>query len=285
MAYYLSQTNRHLLYTLLLLLILPRFSLAEEWITPGEETLEFGIGVFLPSFDSSLRVDNTDQDLGSGVDLENDLGLQSSETTVWVSGTWRFSANHRISLAYFGFSRDSVATALTDIEVGEEIFPAGATLTTNFDYQSIPIVYSYSFIKSKKHELAGSFGIHLDTLDLKIRGDAFVGGGGSVDGEVNAKATVPLPLLGVKYDYHASKRWTSGIHAEVFALDLEDTEFGFSGRVYNVRASTEYWFYNHFGVGAAINWFSMDVDVKDTEWRGRIDYDYLGPQIYANMRF
>ncbi len=285
MAYYLLQTNRKLLYTLLLFLILPRFSLADEWINPGEETLEFGLGVFLPSFDSSLQVDNSDLDLGTGVDLENDLGLDSNETVFWLSTQWRFSDNHRLGLSYFQFSRDSIATALTDIEVGEEIFPAGATLTSKFDYSSIPFIYSYSFIKSKHHELAGTFGLHLTTLELDIRGDAFVGGGGTVDGNVYAKAQGPLPLFGVKYDYYANKRWSSGIHGEVFALDLEDTDVGFSGVIYNVRASTEYWFYNHFGVGAALNWFSMDVDVKDSEWRGRVDYEYLGPQIYANMRF
>lgn len=258
---------------------------ATEWINQGEETFVFGAGVFLPSFNSSLRVDNTDLDLGTGVNLEDDLGLKSNETTSWLSGMWRFSANHRVSLAYFGFSRDAVVTALADIEIGEEIFPAGATLTSEFKYQSVPLVYSYSFIKSQKHELAGSFGIHITTLDLKVAGDAFVGGGGTIDGEVNSKATAPLPLFGVNYEYHVNKKWTNGIHGEVFALDMEDGEIGFSGTIFNVRASTQYWIYNNVGIGAAINWFSMDVDVNDSQWRGSIDYEYFGPQIYANVRF
>ncbi len=282
---HLFKSSRRIRYELLLTLLLPQMSQAEEWINQGEEKFEFGIGVFLPSFTSKVRVDNSTLDTGTSIDLEDDLGLSSKESTYWVNGIWRFSPNHRISLAYFGFSRDSVATALTDIEIGEEIFPAGATMTTTFDFQSIPLIYSYSFIKSAKHELAGSFGLHIDRLELKIKGDAFLSGTGEVDGEVNAKAQAPLPLFGIDYEYHASKRWTHGIHAEFFSLDLEDTDFGFSGTIFNIRASTEYWFYNQFGVGFAVNWFSMDVDVNDSDWRGRIDYEYLGPQVYANMRF
>ena len=278
-------SSRWSLFIFLLVLIQSPSLQAEEWINQGDETFEFGAGVFLQSFDTKLRVDNTEQDLGTGIDLENDLGLQSDGTTFWLSGIWRFSANHRLSLSYFGFSRDSVATALKDIEIDEEIFPAGATLSTKFKYQSAPIVYSYSFIKSRKHELAGSFGLHMTSFEFTVKGDAFVGGGGEVDGEVNAKAQGPLPLFGLNYEYHANKRWTNGIHGEVFSLDLEDGEIGFSGTIFNVRVSTEYWFYNNIGVGAALNWFSFDAKVSDTDWRGRIDYEYFGPQIYLNARF
>ena len=100
-----------------------------------------------------------------------------------------------------------------------------------------------------------------------------------------AEAKASLPLFGVSYFYHNNKQWTSGIHAEVFALDLNDSMVSYSGTLFNVRASTEYWLYHNVGVGFAINWFSMDVDVEDSDWQGSIDYEYLGPQVYANVRF
>jgi hypothetical protein len=267
------------------LLLFSRHSAAEEWINPGDETFRIGLGFFLPAFNSSLRVNNSTINVGDEIDLENDLGLDKRETVFWGSGMWRFAANHRISLSYYKFERGSVATALRDLTIGEETFPAGASLSTNFQFQSVPITYQYSFIKTAQHELAGTFGIHWNTIDLDVRGDAFVGGGGSVDGQVNAKAEAPLPLFGMSYFYHSNKQWTSGIHGEVFALDLDDDDVSFSGALFNVRASTEYWYYNYFGVGFAINWFSMDVDVEDSEWQGAIDYEYIGPQIYVIARF
>jgi hypothetical protein len=43
--------------------------------------------------------------------------------------------------------------------------------------------------------------------------------------------------------------------------------------------------YNNFGVGVAVNYFSLDVEVDDSEWKGTFDYEYFGPQIYLAARF
>ena len=74
------------------------------------------------------------------------------------------------------------------------------------------------------------------------------------------------------------------MHGEYFALDLVDDETNFSGSLVNVRLSTDYWFTNNFGMGAAINWFDLDAEVDDTNWKGAIDYRYFGPQIYVQAR-
>ena len=257
---------------------------ADDWIEPGDETIVLGAGYFLPYFDSKIRVDNTRINAGDEVNLEDDLGLQSSETIAWLSGSWRFGANHRVSMSYFQILRSASATALRNITIGEETYPVGATLSTRFRFQSLPITYHYSFIKSPKHEFSGTAGLQWNTIELNVNGSASVGSG-SVDGVASAKSIAPLPLLGLEYSYHANRRWTSDIHAEVFAIDIGDDAFSFSGSFHNVRASTEYWFYNHFGAGVALNWFDLDVDVEDDDWKGTINYQYIGPQVYIQTRF
>ena len=105
------------------------------------------------------------------------------------------------------------------------------------------------------------------------------------DAKVSADASVPLPLIGLLFDYHFTPRWSVGLHGELFALNIDADTFGFSGSLLNLRLSTEYWFFNNVGVGAAINWFSLDVDVEDNSWKGELDYEYWGPQVYAAIRF
>ncbi len=90
--------------------------LAADWIKPGEERLKLGGGVFLPSFDTKLRIDNNNIG-GTEVDLEDDLGFSSNQTTFWVGGYWRFAAKHRLSVAYFQFDRDSSITIEIRIKI------------------------------------------------------------------------------------------------------------------------------------------------------------------------
>lgn len=257
---------------------------ADEWIQPGEETLRLDLGFFLTSFDTSLRVDNRDIDIGTGIDLENDLGLDDSETIVWTAATWRFARRHRLGITYFQLGRDATVTANKDLKVDNEIIPVGATVTTKFDMDVVPIAYTYSFIKTPKHELSGSFGLHWNSINFEIQGAAFIQNAGA-DGKASAKAAAPMPLFGVRYDYYVTKRWHAGVHAQYFDISISEDTFSFAGSIANVRVSTEYWLYNNFGIGAAINYFSLDVDVDDSEWKGTFDYEYFGPQIYLVARF
>jgi hypothetical protein len=276
--------NIKILFTLASLTFAPALSYADEWIKPGEETLTFGMGVFLQAFDTTLRVDNQSAGAGSDVDLENDLGLTEDQSVFWANLNWRFADRHRFGVSYFNFTRDATAEALEEIEIGDEIYPVGATLTTEFSASIMPFYYAYSFIKKDKHELAGSIGFHWFELSLDVKGSGSISTVGDADADFYASVNAPLPLIGVRYDYYVNDRWTASIHGEYFALDLVDDEINFSGSLANIRLSTDYWFTNNFGMGAAINWFDLDAEVDDDNWKGAVDYRYFGPQIYVQAR-
>ncbi len=261
---------------------------AEDWIKPGEDKIKISLGVFFPSFDTSLRVDNTEIDLGSDINLEDDLGLNSNETTFWVGLDWRIASRHRLSLGNFTFSRDASATALKDLEIDNEIIQAGASVSTAFDMSITPIAYSYSFIKKEKHEFAGNLGLHWNDIDLAVAASASASVPGSTetaDGQVSADAIAPMPLIGVRYDYFPAPRWQVGVLAQFFDISISQDTFSFDGSLTNFRVSGEYWIINHFGLGVAVNYFNIDVDVQDDDWRGSMEYEYFGPQLYVTGRF
>jgi hypothetical protein len=257
---------------------------AADWINLGEERFKLGAGVFLPNFDTKLRIDNKTIGTGTEIDLEDDLGFSSTETTFWVGGYWRFAAKHRLSAGYFQFDRDSSTIATTDITIGDEIYPTGASLDSNFKFQVIPISYAYSFLKREKFELAGTIGLNWTRVDFDVSGSASLGNE-DLDANVSAGADAPLPLIGLLFDYNFTPKWSAGLLGEVFWLNTDADTFGFSGTLINLRLSTEYWIFNNVGLGVAINWFSLDVDVDDGDWRGRLEYQYWGPQVYAAVRF
>lgn len=277
--------SRNLLFALLLfcVVLLPNYTHAGDWIKQGDEWLTISGGVFLPKFDSSTRVD-TSLGIGTEVDLEDDLGLSSDETTFYGDVCWRFARKHRLSVAYFGFTRDTSAVANKELTIGDETFPVGASLSTEFKLQIVPIAYSYSFMNEEKYEFGASLGLHWYTLDFSVLGSASLNNQ-DADFSASAEGNAPLPLLGLFFDYHFTPKWSAGFNGQFFSLNLDDDTFSFSGSVTNLRLSTEYWVFNNVGLGIAVNWFKLDVDLDDSDWKGSVDYQYWGPQVYATVRF
>jgi hypothetical protein len=260
--------------------LFPNAGKAGEWINPGEERFKFVGGAFLPAFDRTARVDNKTLGIGTGIDLEDDLGLDDSQTSFYGGVYWRFFPRHRIGVGYFRFKDEVTATAQRDLQIGDEIFPVGASIFSEAKFEIFPIHYSYSFIKREKLEFSGTFGFHWYRIDFAVAGSASLV---NLDAgaEVTAKAKAPLPLLGLQFQYHFTPKWTAGIHAEAFALSIDD----FDGSLVNLSARTEYWFFNHLGAGLALNWFRLDVEVDSDDWRGELKYKYWGPQLYVTVRF
>jgi hypothetical protein len=270
------------LFTLIIIwgCLVPNAAKAEEWIKLGEERFQFVGGVFLPAIDTSLRVNNTTLGIGSEVDLKDDLGFDDTQSTFYGAGYWRFAPRHRLGMGYYRFKDDSGFTAQRELQIGDEIFPVGASLFSEFKFEIFPVHYSYSFIKREKMEFSGTVGLHWYRVNFMVRGSASLGKL-DLDHEFSAKANVPMPLLGLAYKYHFTNRWTAGIHAEAFALSIGD----YSGNLVSLSARTEYWFFNHFGAGLALNWFRLDLDIEKDQWRGELEYKYWGPQIYLTARF
>jgi hypothetical protein len=262
---------------------------AEEWIRPGTETWNISAGVFLPEFDTKIRVNNTNVDGGLGVDLEDQLNLKKRNETGYVDLKWRFFEKHRLGIGWFRLGRDASATATGDIEIGDgNIINAGATAYTELNMDVIPFSYAYSFINNDKHELSGFIGIHWTDIEFLIDASAWAdkdGSGPSGQARLTASAAAPLPLFGLNYRYNFSRKWTGGIGAGYFSLSMSEDTSSFSGSLYNFRADTEYWFWKNVGLGAAINSFGIDVDVSDSDWHGNLEYKYWGPQLYLRARF
>jgi hypothetical protein len=273
-----------LLFVLAVWALMPVTVDAADWIKQGEEKVYFEGGAFFPAFDTKLRVDSASIGEGTDIDLENDLDFNDRETTYRLGGYWRFLSRHRIAVSYFNFNRDASATLNKEITIGDEVYPAGAQVASEMKFQVIPISYMYSFMKREKFEFSGGLGLHWYRIDFKAKGDASLGNE-DLDADVTANANVPLPLIGLRFDYHFTPKWSAGLLGELFWLNTSSDTFKFSGSLVNLRLSTEYWFFNNVGLGAALNWFDLNADVDDDDWKGNLDYNYWGPQIYVAVRF
>jgi hypothetical protein len=256
---------------------LPAFAQSDV-IKPGEETITIGLGWVFNSFGTNLRVDNQGSQ-GSNVNLKDDLGTDRDESSYWTSFEWRFAQRHRIGFSNSTFKLSGTKTTARELRIGDQIYPAGTALDSELKIQIIPITYSYSFIKSDRHELAGTLGLHWSRLKLNVSESS------SQNGDVTAKVNAPLPLIGLRYDHHFSQRWSAGLHGAFFKAKFGEDTTNVEGDIWSVRAEGEYRFSKHFGVGLAVEGFEIDIDASSGSWQGAINYRYWGPQLYLKARF
>ncbi len=252
--------------------------------TPGEEMFIFHLGYFLPSFDTKLRVDNSTLGRGDEVNLENDLGLDVEETTIRGDVMWRMSEHNRLTLGVFNFNRTGTKTLNRQIQIGDQIYPVGATLNTNFNFTVIPISWSYAFVKNSTWEVGAGAGLQWSQINFKVDGSASLSG---ISGsrEATASANAPLPLLGFDAKYYIFPTWSVGTNLGVFAYKIAASNMTMQGNVVNATISTDWWFTTYIGAGAAVNWFYVGVDMQGSKWSGDFNYQYLGPQLYLAGRF
>lgn len=260
------------------------FQTAHAEPEPGEEMFIFHLGYFLPSFDTKLRVDNNTLGRGDEVNLEKDLGLDVEETTIRADAMWRMSEHNRLTLGVFNFNRTGTRVIDRQIQIGDQIYPVGATVNTNFNFTVIPIAWSYAFIKNSTWEVAAGAGLQWSQINFKADGSASLSG---ISGsrEATASANAPLPLLGIDAKYYIFENWSVGSNLGVFAYKIGASNMTMQGNIVNATISTDWWFTTYVGAGAALNWFYVGVDVQGSKWSGDFNYQYLGPQLFLSGRF
>lgn len=245
---------------------------------------KFGVsaGYFLSTLDTSLRLGGS---LAVDIDLEDLLGLDTSNSVFRFEGLWRFTDNrrHRLNLSWFSLNRESSLRILGDItfenEAGEEItIDAGTTVDSFFDLDIYQLSYNYSFVQDERLDLSAGIGLYVMPINAGLSADKVFNNRG------RAEFTAPLPVLGLRMDVALTPRWFIRTGTQAFYVEYGD----FKGSLLNVSASLEYKPWDHVGIGLGYDSMRIAVEAEGGDWpevdlRGKVQLNYTGLQLY--MRF
>ena len=236
-------------------------------------------GWFPTSFNSSARLSAEDI-VGTDVDLENDLGLDTRAQNFRIEGLWRFRPKHSLEFGYTSWRRTAEHEIDRDIEWGENHFDAGAEIRAVNNAQFIKIAYHYSFIRTDRTELAATAGVDMVWNKTSLEGEGTITGSGGqeVSGFISEDYNyiAPAPVFGLSYGYMVRPDTLLRASAEYFQATFEDT----TGKILDVRGSADYYFSPRYGAGLGYNWVGYKVE------RERFDgtYDFSGPILYFSYR-
>lgn len=276
---------RHLSCATFTVLLLPGAVLAEGRLSSLDDRFSLEAGYFLTNWNTDLEV-NGDEVNNQPIDLEESLGFDEDDETFLAGLTWRFADRHQVIAGYWEFRRTATATLDTEIAVGDERFPVGARVTSEWDIYIAPISYNYSIHQSDSLELVLSAGVHWTGIEFAIGGDIFAGEESlGLDGRVKATTDAPLPLLGAGLTYALTDRWELGLRAAWFGFDVDLSGGELEGDIYSADAGLVYRFSQHFSAGLKYTFFEIDVAAGSDNWDGGIDFSYQGPQLYLGAHF
>jgi len=256
-------------------------AMAED--TPWEE-FSLNLGYFISNTQTDLRIG---AGLGVSVDVEDLLGLDSTNSVFRVGASWRFTDNrrHRLDLQWFSFRRDGSRTIGQDIHYEDEdgndqVIEAGTQVESYVDFDIYQAAYSYSFFQDDRIDLAGSLGLYVMPIDIGLSAS------GLLDVDRSERFTAPLPTLGLRADFAITPKWFFRSGLQAFYLEVGE----FQGSILDANVAVEYLPWKHFGFGLGFDSLNVHIeadgeDYPGIDFKGEVNFNYTGLMLYAKLYF
>jgi hypothetical protein len=247
-------------------LLFPTFS-----VTAGQTTGEF---------ETNARIDPDDgSNEGTLISFERDLGLEDSRTLPRFGLQWRPFRRHELAATHFTADRAGFAEIDREIVFRDEVYRAQALVTTGFDLEYWSATYTYWARRTDRDGLGISLGAASLAIDASITAEQ---PGVSVTVTQEAETEVPVALAGLQ----GRVAFTDRIHGEASIATLPRVTIeDYTGSALTGQARLEYRPLRWLGIGAAYNYFRLDIDVEQSDLRGSLDMTMQSPEVYLRLAF
>ena len=227
------------------------------------------VGAFITDRQSTTRLDSNDGS-GTEIDLEDDLGLESSTNVARLGGYVWLGKRSRLDGAYFDLSRSASIPIQENIDFGDEHFQINTVLNTQSDLTIIKGDYTFAVLAKDRGYLGVTAGLYIAETGFALSQPAL----GRAESE---GVTAPLPLFGLRGDYAINDRITLTGAAQWFGYSTE----GLDGHLTDFYVGADYGFGKRMAVGLAYDRVSMNIGAEDTSgFTGQLDWGYDGFLLY-----
>jgi len=243
------------------------------------------IGGFFQTFDRTITLSNAAGTEGTSINLENDLGHDTHQTTLAADGYWRFGRHGRLDFAYRGWSRSNSQALARDIVVGDTTYHAGAQVDSRMRVTLGELYYSYSFVNDGDLEFGLGLGRSAYVNSFEISGTGSItgpGGGGAASGSAESRSlTAPIPALKAYFVYTLYPR----VFLKASAKGISGTVSGYHGEMWDYRGGLDYLIGENVGIGGQYQYTKISFSHAGTSANLAFDYKYSGPLAYVIIAF
>ena len=234
-------------------------------------------GIFLGSTTDITLYSNV---LGEGttISLEDDLGFESSPTSIHINAAYLIGRRHQVSVGYFKLDRDTRQELSFELEWGDEIFPVDTVVTGYFDTTFLEFGYDYWLVTKERTALSIGLSLAWTTLEAGL-------GVEGVEESLGAdlSSDVPVPTLGLKLRQHLVHRLILNAGLGYMTLSpLPD----YKGDVWRTYLGLEHRTWDHVGFGLKYSYDRYDISKEEgTALDWDLGFDISGFEVYLHFMF
>jgi hypothetical protein len=134
--------------------------------------------------------------------------------------------------------------------------------------------YTWAFLQRGSGYLGATAGLYVADIGNTVSAPVL----GEREG---AGITAPLPVFGLRGEYHFSDKWSFRASGEIFVFEYGD----FDGSLYDIYAGLDYQLFEHVALGLGINSVTLDIGVTRPNATGNLDWQYDGGLIFFKFDF
>lgn len=248
---------------------------------PDLSPFSLRVGVYDMNLSTEIRVDGRGGNVGSRLDFEDDLNLDSNKDTFDIAFRWRFRERHYIDAEHFRLKRNGFRRLDGEIRFGDRVFPVGADLQSGFTTEVTRLGYTYALIRNRDWGLGISAGLHVTRLRAVLSEITFDNPNVPVGNVEIAAVTAPLPVLGFSGARRLVGRWALLVRGQYLSVETDDIDGSIEHAAIYFEHDTTDW----LGLGFGYDWFTVDVDSEDRTWLGNANVRFHGPMLFLKGSF
>ena len=207
------------------------------------------------------------------IDFDTDLRVDDAPDLLVAEFRWQYTSNWNLGQQYFNSSRDGYHVLEESIEWEGVTYEIGAEVAARTSVDVTRIVLSRNFRSNDDHDLRLTGGLHWLDLSAEIEGEATLGDGSTAFTASKASASLPIPNLGILYQYSPSEKWLISARVDWFSASIDD----WSGSIWNTNVNVNYQVGKNFGLGLGYQFFQIDGRLDEERWKGDLRVRFSGP--------
>ncbi|MFN0242759.1 MAG: hypothetical protein ACKVWV_07680 [Planctomycetota bacterium] len=231
-----------------------------------------GVGAFAATSTTEARLDSP-SGIGTTVDFEDVLGLESNDLVPQGIARWRFGERWRLELEHFRLDRSNTTQISGEIVWGDETFPVNSTLDTEFNVSVTRLSCGYSFYKRPDKELGIALGFHLMDIEIELSS-------GSANAD-DAAALAPLPVVSMYGQCALTDTWAVSSRLDAFRVSYDPYE----GHVFSIGLDALFQPWRHVGMGFGWRSLAVEFSAEASDWEGQANSHYQGPIAFVSCSF